>query len=107
MTTLTAFKAYDVRGRIPTELNETLAYQIGQAYAAFIRPKRVCVGRDIRLSSAQLCEALVRGLTRLRASTSPTSACAAPKASISPPSPTGSTAASWSRPATTRPTTTA
>jgi len=62
MTTLTAFKAYDVRGRIPTELNETLAYQIGQAYAAFIRPKRVCVGRDIRLSSAELCKALVRGL---------------------------------------------
>jgi phosphomannomutase len=63
MTLLTAFKAYDVRGRIPTELNETLAYQIGQAYAAFVRPKRVCVGRDIRLSSAELCTALVRGLT--------------------------------------------
>jgi phosphomannomutase len=62
MTTLTAFKAYDVRGRIPTELNETLAYQIGQSYAAFIRPKRICVGRDIRLSSARLCDALVRGL---------------------------------------------
>ncbi|MDR2216293.1 MAG: phosphomannomutase [Nevskiaceae bacterium] len=62
MTTLTAFKAYDVRGRIPTELNETLAYQIGQAYAAFVKPRRVCVGRDIRLSSAKLCEALVRGL---------------------------------------------
>jgi len=63
MSTLTAFKAYDVRGRIPTELNETLAYQIGQAYAAFVKPKRVCVGRDIRLSSAKLCEALVRGLS--------------------------------------------
>jgi phosphomannomutase len=63
MTTLTAFKAYDVRGRIPTELNETLAYQIGQAYTAFLKPKRVCVGRDIRLSSDQLCEALIRGLT--------------------------------------------
>jgi phosphomannomutase/phosphomannomutase/phosphoglucomutase len=62
MTSLTAFKAYDVRGRIPTELNETLAYQIGQAYAAFVKPKRVCVGRDIRLSSAKLCEALMRGL---------------------------------------------
>ncbi len=63
MTTLTAFKAYDVRGRIPTELNDDLAYKIGQAYAAFVKPKRVCVGRDIRLSSQQLCEALVRGLT--------------------------------------------
>jgi phosphomannomutase/phosphomannomutase/phosphoglucomutase len=63
MTTLTAFKAYDVRGRIPTELNEDLAYKIGQATAAFLNPRRVCVGRDIRLSSDQLCTALVRGLT--------------------------------------------
>lgn len=63
MTTLTAFKAYDIRGRIPTELNEDLAYQIGQATAAFLKPRRICVGRDIRLSSEQLCAALVRGLT--------------------------------------------
>jgi phosphomannomutase len=63
VTILTAFKAYDVRGRIPDELNETLAYQIGQAYAAFVKPRRVCVGRDIRLSSAELCKALVSGLT--------------------------------------------
>jgi phosphomannomutase/phosphomannomutase/phosphoglucomutase len=63
MTPLTAFKAYDVRGRIPTELNEELAYQIGQAFVAFLNPKRVCVGRDIRLSSDQLCTALIRGLT--------------------------------------------
>src|SRR5690606_7454272 len=63
MTTLPAFKAYDIRGRIPSELNEDLAYRIGQATAAFLKPKRLCVGRDIRLSSEQLCTALVRGLT--------------------------------------------
>lgn len=63
MSHLTAFKAYDVRGRIPTELNEDLAYKIGLATAAFLNPKRICVGRDIRLSSEQLCQALVRGLT--------------------------------------------
>jgi phosphomannomutase len=63
MTPLTAFKAYDVRGRIPTELNEDLAYKIGQAFVAFLSPKRVCVGRDIRLSSDQLCNALIKGLT--------------------------------------------
>ena len=63
MTSLTAFKAYDVRGRIPTELNEDLAYKIGQAFVAFLKPKRVCVGRDIRLSSELLCQALIRGLT--------------------------------------------
>ena len=62
MTTLTCFKAYDVRGRIPAELNEGLAYQIGQSYAGFVRPKNVAVGRDIRASSASLSAALIRGL---------------------------------------------
>jgi phosphomannomutase/phosphomannomutase/phosphoglucomutase len=63
MTTLTAFKAYDIRGRIPSELNEDLAYKIGRAFVAFLKPRRVCVGRDIRLSSDLLCTALIRGLT--------------------------------------------
>ncbi len=59
---LTAFKAYDIRGRIPGELNETLAYDIGRAYAAFVKPKKVAVGYDIRLSSPPLATALKRGL---------------------------------------------
>jgi phosphomannomutase len=63
MSKLRCFKAYDVRGRIPDELNDTLAYQIGQAYAALVKPKKVAVGRDIRHSSAQLQAALVGGLT--------------------------------------------
>jgi phosphomannomutase/phosphomannomutase/phosphoglucomutase len=62
MTTLTCFKAYDIRGRIPTELNEELAYQIGQSYAGFIKPKNVAVGRDIRATSLTLSAALIRGL---------------------------------------------
>ena len=57
------FKAYDVRGRIPEELNPESAYAIGRAYATWLKPKRVAVGRDIRLSSAELAEALTRGLT--------------------------------------------
>ena len=63
MINLDAFKAYDVRGRIPTEINADLVYQIGRAYAAFVRPKRVAVGRDIRLTSQELAQALSRGLT--------------------------------------------
>lgn len=59
---LSAFKAYDVRGRIPDELNEDLARAIGRAYAGFVRPVRVVVGRDIRLTSTTLCEALTQGL---------------------------------------------
>jgi phosphomannomutase/phosphomannomutase/phosphoglucomutase len=59
---LNSFKAYDVRGRIPDEINESLAYDIGRAYCAFVKPHRVAVGYDIRLSSPQLATALKRGL---------------------------------------------
>lgn len=62
MSRLTCFKAYDVRGRVPDELDESLAYRIGQAYAALIKPRTVAVGRDIRHSSAALQAALIRGL---------------------------------------------
>jgi phosphomannomutase len=60
---LTCFKAYDIRGRLPDELNEEIAWRIGRAYAEFIRPERVVVGRDVRHSSAALCASLVTGLT--------------------------------------------
>jgi phosphomannomutase/phosphomannomutase/phosphoglucomutase len=63
MGKLHCFKAYDVRGRVPDELDAALCYQIGQAYAAFVQPKRVAVGRDIRHSSTELQQALIRGLT--------------------------------------------
>jgi phosphomannomutase len=62
MAALTCFKAYDIRGRMPDELNPEIAYRIGRAYAAFIRPRRVAVGRDVRLSSPALCRALAEGL---------------------------------------------
>jgi phosphomannomutase len=62
MPKLTAFKAYDVRGRMPDELNESMARDIGRAYAAFVKPKRVAVGYDIRLSSPALATALKAGL---------------------------------------------
>ena len=53
---IAGFKAYDLRGRIPDELNEDVAYRIGRAYAEFLKPKKVIVGRDIRLSSEELCQ---------------------------------------------------
>ncbi|HQQ63315.1 MAG TPA: phosphomannomutase [Pseudomonadales bacterium] len=56
------FKAYDVRGRVPDQLNEDVAYRIGRAFAQFLGAKTVVVGHDIRLSSPQLSAALVRGL---------------------------------------------
>jgi phosphomannomutase len=59
---LTCFKAYDVRGRVPDQLNEDIARRIGRAYAQIIRPRRVVVGHDIRLTSAAIKGALVEGL---------------------------------------------
>ncbi len=63
MINLSAFKAYDIRGRIPDELNSDLVYQVGRAFAAFIKPKQVAVGRDIRLTSDEFSKDLVRGIT--------------------------------------------
>jgi phosphomannomutase len=63
MTKITCFKAYDVRGRVPEELDEDIAYRIGRGYAAFVKPRTVAVGRDIRASSPALTAALVKGLT--------------------------------------------
>jgi phosphomannomutase len=55
------FKAYDVRGRYPSELDEEGAYRIGRAYVEQFEPRRIAVGRDMRLSSAALAEAATRG----------------------------------------------
>jgi len=63
MKKITCFKAYDVRGRVPSELDEDVAYHVGRAYAEFVGARRVAVGRDIRLSSPALAAALTRGLT--------------------------------------------
>jgi len=57
------FKAYDIRGTVPDQLNTELAYRVGLATAGFLGAKNMVVGRDCRLSSAELCEALTRGLT--------------------------------------------
>lgn len=57
-----AFKAYDIRGRVPNELNEDMAYSLGRAFVDIIKAKKVCVGRDVRLSSPMLAAALIRGL---------------------------------------------
>ena len=59
---ITCFKAYDIRGRVPDQLNAEIAYRIGRAYAAYLQPKDVVVGHDIRLSSRELGDALSLGL---------------------------------------------
>jgi phosphomannomutase/phosphomannomutase/phosphoglucomutase len=63
MSAITCFKAYDLRGRIPTELNHDVAYRVARGTAEFLKPRKIVVGRDIRLSSAELAAAVIRGLT--------------------------------------------
>lgn len=62
MTEITCFKAYDVRGRVPDQLNEDIARRIGRAYADIIKPGKVVVGHDIRLSSEAIKAAVSDGL---------------------------------------------
>ncbi|VUD58731.1 Phosphomannomutase/phosphoglucomutase [Thalassocella blandensis] len=57
------FKSYDLRGKVPTELNEDVAYRVGRAYVDFLKAKTVVVGHDIRLSSESLTKALIEGIT--------------------------------------------
>ncbi|MCG8611046.1 MAG: phosphomannomutase [Pseudomonadales bacterium] len=62
MIDLSCFKAYDIRGKVPSELNVDLAEKIGRAYVQIIGAKNIVVGHDIRLSSPELTEALIKGL---------------------------------------------
>lgn len=56
------FKAYDIRGRVPDELNEDIAYRLGRAFARTVGEGVVAVGYDIRRDSPAFAEAIVRGL---------------------------------------------
>lgn len=58
---LASFKAYDIRGKVPSELDEELARNIGRAYAQHFKPRKVVIGRDMRLSSPAIAGALAEG----------------------------------------------
>ncbi|MEG1273781.1 MAG: phosphomannomutase CpsG, partial [Acinetobacter sp.] len=62
MASLSCFKAYDIRGKLGTELNEEIAYKVGRAYGQIYQPKTVVVGCDVRLTSEDLKQATIRGL---------------------------------------------
>lgn len=63
MDKISSFKAYDIRGKVPSELNTELAYKIGRTLVKFLGCKSVVIGRDVRKSSPELAEALSNGLT--------------------------------------------
>ncbi len=60
---INCFKAYDIRGKVPSELNEDVAYRVGRAFVDYLDAKNVVVGHDIRLTSESLTDALVDGIT--------------------------------------------
>ena len=62
MISTKAFKAYDIRGIVPEEVNEDLAYRLGRALAWYLKAKKLVVGHDIRLSGPALSQAAVDGM---------------------------------------------
>lgn len=63
MERINSFKAYDIRGKVPSELNTDLAYKIGRAIASYLNADSIVIGRDVRKSSPELSEALEKGIT--------------------------------------------
>ncbi len=60
---MSIFKAYDVRGVYPKELDEKLAYKVGRAFVTFLKVSKVAVSQDMRKSSDSLKKELIRGIT--------------------------------------------
>ena len=56
------FKAYDIRGTVPDQLTTEIAYRIGNSLAGYLKPKSIAVGRDMRISSEELFDALSEGI---------------------------------------------
>jgi phosphomannomutase len=57
------FKAYDIRGVYPADLNEAVAYLVGRAFVTFLGANQVVVGKDMRLSGPALWDEITRGIT--------------------------------------------
>ena len=72
------FKAYDIRGIYPTDLNEELAEKLGHAFVHFLNAKKVVVGRDMRPHSKPIFEALAKGITEQGADVIDLGMCSTP-----------------------------
>ena len=73
------FKAYDIRGIFPAELNEDMAYAIGRAYIEFTGAKKVVIGRDMRPHSADLFRGLSKGIMEQGADVIDIGLCSTPQ----------------------------
>jgi phosphomannomutase len=63
MDRIASFKAYDIRGEVPSDLNPELAYKVGKILVNYLNCKSVVIGRDVRESSPELASALSDGIT--------------------------------------------
>ncbi|MFW5991197.1 MAG: phosphomannomutase/phosphoglucomutase [Candidatus Nanoarchaeia archaeon] len=72
------FKAYDIRGKVPEQLNEELALRIGKAVVKFLKCKRVVVGKDMREHSRKLTDSLIEGITSMGADVIDLGMCTTP-----------------------------
>jgi phosphomannomutase len=72
------FKAYDIRGVYPEQLNETIAEKIGKAFVAFTGAKKVVIGRDMRPHSLPLFKAIASGITSMGADVIDLGLCSTP-----------------------------
>jgi len=72
------FKAYDIRGIYPEQLNEAMAEKIGRALVTFLKAKKVIIGRDMRPHSVPLCQSLIRGITEQGADVIDLGLCSTP-----------------------------
>lgn len=63
MSKIPGFKAYDIRGKVPADLNEDMAYKIGRALSTLLKCKTAVIGHDVRESSEMLRDALAKGFT--------------------------------------------
>ena len=59
---ISSFKAYDIRGKLPHEINSEIAYRVGNATAKYLSAKKMVLGRDIRVSSDELSKSMAQGL---------------------------------------------
>lgn len=72
------FKSYDIRGIYPTEINEVVVEKIGNAFATYLKAKKIVVGHDMRSHSKSLFDALTRGMTSAGAEVTNIGLCSTP-----------------------------
>src|SRR3990170_1679353 len=75
---MSIFKAYDIRGVVPAELNEAVTEKIGRSVVKLLNARTIAVGRDMRASADALFDALTKGITSMAADVLDIGLCSTP-----------------------------